>query len=321
MLVVVPALLLLAAGASRTSRFSARAPARSPCVRAWSSRIGADERPDPPVRSILDLEQFQRVKQASEVVAVAAARSRGRGKEANDVLIRELVESTNVDASIQLHYEWVSSLKFLRGVQVRLEESAPGSARAAELEGLMARIRAEMQARMDAAQQLLAASLGSFAADPLAMRALARRGLLDEALVMMLVGHAAEVGKKVRQLEATSPATDPAPAKLESLLQRLAQDAMRELDLPVAPEFVVLRRLLQMRAPAARTALAARATAGDKLVTDRPVDLPKLIDVVREFRRIEVECAEPDEEAASKLAIVERELIALARTGGGGSAP
>lgn len=302
---------------------------RGPAVRSARVRASSAE-PEPTVRSILDLEPFQRVKKASEVVAVAAARSRGRGKEANDVLIHELLEAPSLSAAIQLHYDWVSSLKFLRGVQVRLEGcQATDAARAARLSGLMAAIRAEMQVRMDVSQRLVQAQLGELAADPLAMRALARRGLLDESLVMMLVAHAAETGRKARVLDAARDAAAPAAAprddgsvaRLEALLQRLAQGAMRELDLAVAPEFLVLRRLMQIRAPAARAELAARATAGDRLVTDRAVDLEKLLEVVREFARIEAACEPPDKEAKAKLTLVERELAGLLGAGAGGAAP
>lgn len=317
--------LLLGSAMLRSPRLALRAPARhtASCARACSA-----ER-EPVVRSILDLEQFQRVKKASEVVAVAAARSRGRGKEANDVLIRELLEAPNLDAAIQLHYDWVSSLKFLRGVQVRIEECQKTDARrAARLTGLMAAIRAEMQVRMDGSQRLVASQLAELASDPLAMRTLARRGLLDESLVMMLVAHASETGRKVRELEAAAgagpsgkAADDGSAARLEALLQRLAQDAMRELDLPVAVEFLILRRLMQTRAPAARAELAARAAAGDRLVTDYAVDLEKLLEVVREFRRIEDGCEPRDEDARAKLALIERELAALERAGAGGMAP
>jgi hypothetical protein len=288
---------------------------RAPTRRASLYASSGPEPRDPPVRSILDLEPFQRVREASEVVAVAAARSRGRGKEANDVLIRELIEASSMDAAIQLHYDWVSSLKFLRGVQVRMEDCAPIDPRRARLADLMARIRAEMQVRMDCAQRLVGAELSSLSSDPLAMRALARRGLLDEALIMMLVAYATCADKNARALEtpAGGALDDGSAARLAALLQRLVQDAMRELDLAVAPEFLVLRRLLQTRAPAARAELAVRACAGDRLVSDLTVDLSELLSVVREFMRIEAACEPPDNDAQAKLAVVERELSSLAR--------
>ena len=95
---------------------------------------------------------------------------------------------------------------------------------------------------------------------------------------------------------------------------------MRELDLSVAPEFLVLRRLLQTRVPSARTELAMRAAAGDRLVVDQPIDLQKLLDVVREFQRIERECEPPDVDAEAKLAIVERELVQILRAESDGGA-
>ncbi|KAG8464339.1 hypothetical protein KFE25_003402 [Diacronema lutheri] len=302
------------------SRLAGRTPPRAACLLATFSE------PEPPVRSILDLDQFQRVKAASEVVAVAAQRARGRGKEANDVVIREILEAPCTTAAIQLHFDWVSSLKFLRGLQVRIEacEAEQDARGAHKLSELMRAIRAEVQARMDASQRLISTRLADLAADPLAMRALARRGLLDEPLVMMLVANAAEAGKRARELaepaSRAGPADGGAAARLEALLQRLAQEAMRELDLPVAPEFVILRRLLQMRAPAARTELAARAAAGDHFVSRQAIDLEKLLEVVREFRGIEETCDTRDADVVSKLAVVEREVAALVRNGTGGSA-
>lgn len=323
---VVLASLLAFAPPGRPITDAPRARLARPAAVRTSVRAATDaaEGSEPPAMSILDLEQFSKVKRAADVVAVAAQRAKGRGKEANDVLIRELISSSDINAAIQLHYDWVSSIKFLRGLQVRIEKATADKRKRAQLEQLMAQVRAEIQARMDTASRLISASLPMLASTPLAMRVLARRGLLDEALVLMLVANAERAATLAKERErgagAGGAADDGSAARLCTLLQRLAQDAMRELDLPVAAELIILRRLLQTRAPSARRELASRAAAGDRLVTDQPVDVEKMLEVVREFRAMEENESEPDREAAQKLGVIERELAALLRDGTNGAA-